>query len=326
MNDAFERDIDYLRISVTDRCNLRCIYCMPAEGVELSSYEDILRLEEIVKIIRSAVTLGIKKVRFTGGEPLVRKGITDLIKQTSEMPEIKDISLTTNGILLPEMAKGLKKAGLNRVNISLDTLSPQKYEHMTRGGQFSKVWLGIEAAGDAGLGPVKLNTVVIRGLNDDEIFDFVDLTTKMPIHVRFIELMPIGASQSAAMDTYISSAELLELIGSKREIVPAHEVTGSGPARYFRIPGAPGTVGVISPISSHFCSTCNRVRLTAEGQLRPCLQSPREIDLRVPLRSGASEQELADIIKLAINSKPEKHDLAHTGWEGNRRVMNQIGG
>lgn len=326
MNDAFERNIDYLRISVTDRCNLRCIYCMPAEGVELSSYEDILRLEEIVKIIKSAVTLGIKKIRFTGGEPLVRKGIVDLIKQTSEMPEIKDISLTTNGILLPEMAKSLKKAGLNRVNISLDTLSPQKYAEITRGGQFGKVWLGLEAARDAGLDPVKLNTVIIRGLNDDEIFDFVDLTTKMPIHVRFIELMPIGASQAAAMDTYISSAELLEMIGSQREIIPEYDVAGSGPAKYFRIPGAPGTVGVISPISSHFCASCNRVRLTAEGQLRPCLQSPQEIDLRVPLRSGASEAELADIIKLAINSKPEKHDLAQTGWEGNRRVMNQIGG
>lgn len=326
MHDAFQRNIDYLRISVTDRCNLRCIYCMPAEGVELSSYEDILRLEEIVKIIRSAVTLGIKKIRFTGGEPLVRKGITDLIKQTSEMPEIEDISMTTNGILLPEMAKSLKKAGLNRVNISLDTLSPQKFAQMTRGGQFGKVWLGIEAARDAGLGPVKLNTVVIRGMNDDEIFDFVDLTTKMPIHVRFIELMPIGASQFAAHDAYISSAELLHMIGSERQLVPENEITGSGPAKYFRIPGAPGTVGVISPISSHFCSSCNRVRLTAEGQLRPCLQSPREIDLRVPLRSGATERELAEIIQYAINSKPEKHDLAQTGWEGNRRVMNQIGG
>lgn len=326
MHDAFQRDIDYLRISVTDRCNLRCIYCMPAEGVELSSCDEILRLEEIVKVIRSAVTLGIKKVRFTGGEPLVRKGIIDLIKQTREMPEIKDISLTTNGILLPEMAKDLKNAGLNRVNISLDTLSPQKFEDITRCGQFSKVWLGIEAATDAGLGPVKLNTVVIRGLNDDEIFDFADLTTKMPIHVRFIELMPIGTSQFAARDAYISSDELLQMIKSRRELVPEDKIMGSGPAKYFRIPGAPGTVGFISPISSHFCGSCNRVRLTAEGQLRPCLQSPKEIDLRVPLRSGASEQELADIIQLAINNKPEKHDLAQTGWEGNKRVMNQIGG
>lgn len=326
MIDAFERNIDYLRISVTDRCNLRCIYCMPAEGVELSSYQDILRLEEIIKVIRSAVSLGIKKIRFTGGEPLVRKGIIDLVKETSEIPEIQDISMTTNGILLPEMAKSLKKAGLDRVNISLDTLVPQKFAEMTRGGQFGKVWLGIEAASDAGLEPVKLNTVIIRGQNDDEILDFVDLTTKMPIHVRFIELMPIGASQAAARDVYISSDELLHMVGNQREIVPESEVMGSGPAKYYRIPGAPGTVGFISPISSHFCGTCNRVRLTAEGQLRPCLQSPQEIDLRVPLRSGASEQELADVIKLAINSKPEKHDLAQTGWEGNRRVMNQIGG
>lgn len=326
MQDTFQRNIDYLRISVTDRCNLRCIYCMPDEGVELTSYDEILRLEEIVKIVRSAVMVGIKKIRFTGGEPLVRKGIIDLIKQVKDIPEIEDISLTTNGILLPEMAKNLKKAGLTRVNISLDTLSPQKFAKITRNGQLSKAWLGIEAARDAGLDPVKINTVVIRGLNDDEIFDFVDLTTKMPVHVRFIELMPIGASQYAAHDSYISSDELLAMIGKRRDIVPENGVMGSGPARYFRIPGAPGTVGVISPISSHFCGSCNRVRLTAEGQLRPCLQSPREIDLKNPLRNGASEAELANIIRLAINSKPEKHDLAQSGWEGNRRVMNQIGG
>ncbi len=326
MNDAFQRNINYLRISVTDKCNLKCIYCMPEEGVELVRHEEVLRLEEIARIVKSAVMAGIRKVRFTGGEPLIRKGITELVRMVKEIPEIDDIALTTNGILLPEMAAGLRKAGLKRVNISLDTLSPEKYTRITRGGQLGKVWIGIEAARDAGLDPVKINTVVIRGFNDNEIQDFVNLTKKMPLHIRFIELMPIGASKLLARDGYISTNELIETISGKQDIIPEKEVTGGGPAKYYRIPGAPGTIGFISPMSNHFCAKCNRLRLTAEGQLRPCLQSPMEIDLKNPLRNGASLLELANIIKLAINSKPEKHDLEHSGWDGNRRVMTQIGG
>lgn len=326
MNDTFQRSINYLRISVTDKCNLRCIYCMPEGGVELTRHDEILRLEEILQIIKSAVLVGIKKIRFTGGEPLVRKGITELIQMVSEIPEIDDIALTTNGILLPEMAAGLKKAGLKRVNISLDTLSPGKFAQITRGGQLSKAWLGVEAARDAGFDPVKINTVIIRGLNDDEVPDFVDLTKKMPIHVRFIELMPIGASRDAAKEGFVPTQELIDSIMTRQKIVPVKEVAGNGPARYYTIPDAPGTIGFISPISNHFCESCNRLRLTAEGQLRPCLQSPREIDLRTPLRSGASQLELANVIRLAVNSKPEKHDMEVTGWEGNRRVMTQIGG
>ncbi len=326
MNDAFQRNINYLRISVTDKCNLRCVYCMPEEGIELTAHEEVLRLEEILQVIRSAVMVGIRKIRFTGGEPLVRKGITDLIEMVDKIPEIDDIALTTNGILLPEMATGLKKAGLKRVNISLDTLSPEKFAQITRGGRLGKVWQGVEAARDAGFDPVKINTVAIRGFNDDEIQDFIGLTLKMPLHIRFIELMPIGASKLTARGYYISTAELLEKVSSKWHIVPEKEVAGAGPAKYYRIPGAPGTIGFISPISNHFCSNCNRLRLTAEGQLRPCLQSPREIDLKTPLRSGASELELSNIIRLAINSKPEKHDLEQSGWDGNSRVMTQIGG
>ncbi|MHB9094650.1 MAG: GTP 3',8-cyclase MoaA [Eubacteriales bacterium] len=326
MNDAFQRNINYLRISVTDKCNLRCVYCMPEEGIELTAHEEVLRLEEILQVIRSAVIVGIRKIRFTGGEPLVRKGITDLIEMVDKIPEIDDIALTTNGILLPEMATGLKKAGLKRVNISLDTLSPEKFAHITRGGRLGRVWQGVEAARDAGFDPVKINTVAIRGFNDDEIQDFIGLTLKMPLHIRFIELMPIGASKLTARGDYISTAELLEKVSSKWHIVPEKEVAGAGPAKYYRIPGAPGTIGFISPISNHFCSNCNRLRLTAEGYLRPCLQSPREIDLKTPLRSGASELELSNIIRLAINSKPEKHDLEQSGWDGNSRVMTQIGG
>jgi len=326
MNDTFQRNINYLRISVTDKCNLRCVYCMPEEGVRLTGHEEILRLEEIVEIVRSAVLTGIRKVRFTGGEPLVRKGITQLIKMVSEIPEIDDIALTTNGILLPEMAAGLKAAGLQRVNISLDTLSPEKFARITRGGRLNGVWLGIEAALKAGFDPVKINTVVMRGFNEDEVMDFVDLTRKMPLHVRFIELMPIGASESWALDGFIPTAELIETIRTRQEIVPEKGVAGNGPARYYRIPGAPGTIGFISPISDHFCARCNRLRLTAEGQLRPCLQSPGEIDLKTPLRNGASRLELANIIKLAVNSKPEKHNMQQSGWGGNRRMMTQIGG
>ncbi|HWJ02030.1 MAG TPA: GTP 3',8-cyclase MoaA [Verrucomicrobiae bacterium] len=326
MNDAFQRNINYLRISVTDRCNLRCVYCMPEDGVQLAGHDEVLSIEEIVKIVQSAVMVGIRKVRFTGGEPLVRKGIINLIKSINQIPEIDDIALTTNGILLAEMAADLKKAGLKRINVSMDTLSPQKFSQITRGGQLSKVWLGIEKARDAGFDPVKINTVMIRGFNDDELWDIVDLSRKLPLHVRFIELMPIGASEFWAGDSYISTNELIQNIGKKYELVPVKEVAGSGPARYYRIPGALGTIGFISPISSHFCSECNRLRLTTEGQLRPCLHSPREIDLRSPLRSGASKPELANIIREAINSKPEKHDMSVTGWEGNRRVMNQIGG
>lgn len=326
MNDTFARNINYLRISVTDRCNLRCIYCMPEGGVDLARHEEILRLEEIETIVRSAAMTGIRKIRFTGGEPLIRNGITDLIKMVDDIPEIDDIALTTNGILLSKMAAGLKKAGLKRVNISLDTLSSKKFTEITRGGRLSRVWLGIEAALEAGFDPVKINTVAIRGFNDDEVLDFVNLTKKMPLHVRFIELMPIGENFSAARDGYISTTELIDTIGSIEELVPEKEVAGNGPARYYRIPGAPGTVGFISPISNHFCDRCNRLRLTSDGQLRPCLQSPKEIDLKTPLRNGASLLDIANIIRLAVNSKPEKHDMAESGWTGNRRVMTQIGG
>ena len=326
MQDTYQRNINYLRISVTDKCNLRCVYCMPEGGIEQVRHEEILRLEEIARVVESAVITGIRKVRFTGGEPLVRKGMTELIGMVNKIPEIDDIALTTNGVLLSRLAVGLREAGLKRVNISLDTLAPEKFTQITRGGRLSDVWRGIEAARDAGFDPVKINTVIIRGFNSDEIQDFVELTRKIPLHVRFIELMPIGASSSMARDGYISTDELIKSISAKHVIVPEKEVAGGGPAKYYRIPGAPGTIGFISPISNHFCAGCNRLRLTAEGRLRPCLQSPKEIDLKTPLREGASLQELADIIKLAVESKPEKHDLTQSGWAGNKRVMTQIGG
>ncbi|WP_418791668.1 GTP 3',8-cyclase MoaA [Phosphitispora sp. TUW77] len=325
MDDVFQRNINYLRISVTDRCNLRCVYCMPEEGVNLIEHKEILSHEEIIKVIKSAVMVGIRKIRFTGGEPLLRKGITSLIAGVNEIPEIDDIALTTNGILLPKMVLELKEAGLKRINISLDTLVPEKFYRITRGGSLAKVWLGIESALDAGFEPVKINTVVIRGFNDDEVYDFAELAAKMPLNVRFIELMPIGVSDLMDWTGFVATAELLERLLARYNLVP-EKVAGNGPAKSYRIPDAPGTIGFISPISNHFCALCNRLRLTSEGQLRPCLQSPLEIDLKTPLRSGATPEELAEVIRFAINSKPEKHNMEQTGWKGNRRIMTQIGG
>ncbi|MFZ5639583.1 MAG: GTP 3',8-cyclase MoaA [Bacillota bacterium] len=327
MRDEFARDINYLRISVTDRCNLRCVYCMPPEGVSLAERDTILRNEEFLTIIRVAVKTGIRKIRLTGGEPLVRKGIVDLVREIGSIPAIDDIALTTNGVLLPQFAFPLKKAGLKRVNISLDTLKPERFREITRNGEIGQVWAGIRAARRVGLKPIKLNVVVIRGFNDDEIMDFINLTKKMPLHVRFIELMPIGASDCWAADKMITVPQIRSIIAAGGvELEPAKPVAGSGPAKYYRVPGAAGTVGFISAISDHFCGSCNRLRLTSEGQLRPCLQSPVEVDLRTPLRAGCSEDELAALINRTVAAKPEKHTMVTRGWDDNNRMMSQIGG
>lgn len=327
MRDEFARDINYLRISVTDRCNLRCVYCMPPGGVSLMEHDRILRNEEFLTIIRAAVKTGIRKIRLTGGEPLVRKGIGDLVREIGRLPEIDDLALTTNGILLPQYAYALKKAGLKRVNISLDTLKPERFREITRVGELGQVWAGIKAARRVGLKPIKLNVVVMRGFNDDEIMDFVQLTKEMPLHVRFIELMPIGTSDSWAKDKMITVPEIQKLIAdSGLNLEPAGTVAGNGPARYFRAPGAVGTVGFISAISNHFCADCNRLRLTSEGQLRPCLQSPVEVDLRTPLRASQSEDELAELIEQTVAMKPERHTMVTEGWHENTRTMSQIGG
>lgn len=327
MRDEFARDINYLRISVTDRCNLRCVYCMPPEGVTLMERDRILRNEEFLDIIRAAVKTGIRKIRLTGGEPLVRKGIIDLVRGIGSISAIDDLALTTNGVMLPQFAYPLKKAGLKRVNISLDTLKPERFREITRTGDLGQVWAGIRAARRVGLKPIKLNVVAMRGFNDDEIMDFVDLTKKLPLHVRFIELMPIGASDGWAIDKMITVPEILgRITAGGTELEAAKPVPGNGPARYFRVPGATGTVGFISAISDHFCADCNRLRLTSEGQLRPCLQSPLEVDLRTPLRAGQSEDELAGIISRTVAIKPEKHTMVTEGWHDNTRVMSQIGG
>lgn len=322
--DSFHRPINYLRVSVTDRCNLRCVYCMPLEGIDTLSHTDILRYEEIVKVATAAAEMGINKVRLTGGEPLVRANLPELVNMLSDISGLDDLSLTTNGILLSQYADDLKAAGLNRVNISLDSLDPEKYTRITRLGSLPDVYKGIESARSAELRPVKINMVVMRSINDDEILDFARRTINEEWHVRFIEFMPVGHNDQNDSNPFISIAEIANRIETLGRLQP-HRLDGNGPAKYYRLPDAKGTIGFISPISEHFCFQCNRLRLTADGKLRPCLLSDDEIDLREPLRQGAFVDDLKGIIQQAIDSKPECHRLK-LGTTARNRSMCQIGG
>ncbi|MEK6692486.1 MAG: GTP 3',8-cyclase MoaA [Nitrospirota bacterium] len=326
LQDHFERRIDYMRISVTDRCNLRCIYCMPSEGVRFIEHREILRYEEILRIVRIATRLGISKVRITGGEPLVRKDIVRLIESLAEMTEIEDISLTTNGVLLKAYAGDLSRAGLQRVNVSLDSLSPERYEIITRGRHLSDVWDGIEEAENAGLKPVKINIVPIKGFNDDEILDFAMLTLRRPVDVRFIEFMPIGAKEMWDERKYISTGEIKERIRTLGDLVPDRSERQAGPAENYRLPGAVGVIGFISPLTNHFCSSCNRLRLTADGKMRPCLFSESEIDLKNPIRNGCDDTEIERLLSLAVSVKPKEHRLGERIPRRFQRTMSKIGG
>jgi len=320
--DSYHRPINYLRISVTDRCNLRCIYCMPPEGIPLMSHGDVLRYEEIDLVARAAADLGITKLRLTGGEPLVRAGLTDLVAMLAGIKGIDDISMTTNGVLLERYASELKKAGLHRVNISLDSLRPERFHKITRIGKLDDVLSGIEAAREVGLNPVKINMVVIRGTNDDEISHFALLTLSDAWHVRFIEFMPFieNDKKNRFLVPVFEIMERIEALGKLEPSLP----NGVGPAKYYRFPGAKGTIGFISPVTECFCQACNRMRLTADGKLRPCLFSDDEIDLRSPLRQGATVEEIKRLIRQAVAAKPERHKLiAGVTCE---RFMSQIGG
>jgi cyclic pyranopterin phosphate synthase len=327
--DAYNRPISYLRISVTDRCNLRCIYCMPPEGVAPRSHEEILHYEEIATIVRAAADLGITKIRLTGGEPLVRLGLVDLVHMIAQVPGVDDLAMTTNGILLPRYAAALAEAGLQRVNISLDTLRPERFHHITRRGRLEDVLAGMEAAQAAGLTPIKINTVVIRGMNDDEVVDLARKTAESAWNVRFIELMPVGngmLTEGGWRERVVTGKEIRRRIElSLGALEPAKMSAGSGPARYYRLPAASGTLGFITPISEHFCYQCNRLRLTADGQLRPCLLSDDEIDLRTPLRQGANVEHIKDLLMRGIESKPMNHHLDQCQLPENR-VMSEIGG
>ena len=320
--DSFGRTINYLRISVTDRCNLRCLYCMPPEGVPRIPHSEILSYEEIRTVVQAAAELGINKIRLTGGEPLVRADLPKLIKMLSQIEGIRELSLTTNGTLLKHYALELKQAGLSRVNVSLDTLRTDRFQYITRLGRLRDVLEGIEAAREAGFRPVKINAVVMRGVNDDEILDFARMTYDTGWHVRFIELMPFkGVAQ------FVPSVELRQHISLLGELESCTPVTGNGPARCYRLAGAKGTIGFISPLSElSFCSHCNRIRLTPDGKLRPCLLGEDEFDLRMSLRSNVSMEELKHSMLQAVASKRERHHLEGSNVTVMKRKMSQIGG
>jgi len=312
LRDSFERVIDYLRISITDRCNLRCIYCMPTGGVMPIEHKEILSYEEIVRVVRVAAALGVRKIRITGGEPLARKNVTHLVSSLRNITGIEDISLTTNGVLLKKYAKELADAGLNRVNISLDSLIPERYGEITRGGEISLVMKGIEAAEKTGLLPLKINMVPIRGLNDDEIEEFAGLTLNTPYQVRFIEFMPIGAGDLWSDERYISTDEIKKRVEKMGTLAPVR-LRRDGPARYYRFENAPGVLGFISALTHHFCHDCNRLRITADGKLRPCLFSETEIDLKPTLRNSSSDEEIERLLRLSIEVKPEGHTINRRG-------------
>jgi len=328
-SDAHSRAINYLRVSVTDRCNLRCTYCMPPEGIPWIPHETVLRFEEIALIVRAAAEPGISRVRLTGGEPLVRLGICDLVRMLAQIPGVEDLSMTTNGSLLTRYARELKAAGLARVNISLDTLRPERFAAMTRCGRVEDVLAGIEAAHQAGLEPVKINSVVIRGQNDDDVVELARKTLLPGWNVRYIEWMPVGetAPEDGAWRKKVVTAEEMKqrITAELGPLTPDGGTFGCGPARYYRLPGAQGTIGFITPVSEHFCYHCNRLRLTADGQLRPCLLSDNEVDLRTPLRDGADLEQLKSLILQAIEIKPLQHRLNEYSRPENR-VMSQIGG
>ncbi len=327
LNDRFGRSITYLRISVTDRCNLRCVYCLPETSIQWQARANQLSAEEIVRVTEAAAQTGVKRVRLTGGEPLVRPDIVEIVARLASIPGIEEVSLTTNAMLLERLAQPLAEAGLKRVNISLDTLDEDKFKRITRGGSLDRLWRGIAAAEAVQLAPLKLNTVVVNGVNADELPALARLTIENPWHVRFIELMPVGNAQNwgdgfpALPERYISVREMKTRL-SGFGLEPTTPPTGNGPARTFRIPGALGTIGFISPLGEHFCQNCNRLRLTADGYLRPCLLLDGEVNVRAALRAG---EPLLPLFQKAVDAKPESHELHLQHYPESRR-MAQIGG
>ena len=310
MLDRHNRNITYLRLSVTDRCSLRCRYCMPAEDVP--GGDCLCSAEELVEIARAAAACGIRKVRLTGGEPLVRRGILEICRGIAAIPGVEELCLTTNGAALARLAKPLREAGVSRLNISLDTLRPERYAYMTRVGRLEDVFRGLEAAEEAGFTGTKLNVVLMKGFNDDEIPDFLDLSCRYPVEVRFIELMPIGEGRNAQ---FLPAEAVLDACPCLQPL------EGSGVARRYRSPGGRGTVGLIEPMSHRFCAACDRIRVTADGKLKPCLHSRQEISLR-----GLSGEALRLAIEAGIAAKPERHYMNETGRSEAGRRMNQIGG
>lgn len=325
MNDNFAREINYLRISVTDLCNLRCRYCMPEEGIDNKlGHQKILRLEDYARIVKVATRAGIRKVRLTGGEPLVRKNLVQLVRFIADIPEIDDIAITTNGVLFPRVAREMKAAGLNRINISLDSLKEERYGYITRAGNLSQAKLAIFKALELGLNPVKINMVVIKGFNDDEVIDFARMAHEYPLHIRFIEFMPIGDLLFWQKDRLMEADMIKAMIEKEFKLKIANDIQGNGPARYYQTEGGQGSIGFISPMSNHFCSRCNRIRMTADGMLRGCLYEKQETDLKPALAIG--DEEILRLINQTIKKKPARHHM-NEGWgKENERKMYQIGG
>jgi len=307
---AGNRNINYLRISVTDRCNFRCRYCVPSTPFRVIEHDRISRYEEILRITNLACDMGITKVRITGGEPFVRKGIFSFLERLCRIEALKDISITTNGALLNrEKIQALRDMGISRLNFSLDTLSPEKFKAITQRDRFQQVWDAIHTAHALGIAPLKINTVALKGFNDDEIQAIAGLTLKYPFHIRFIEYMPMGDSD-VEKQQQILTHEIQDLIvGAHGPLTPVERDENDGPAKKFRLAQAPGILGFITPVSSHFCSECNRLRLTSRGTLRPCLLKNYETDILTPIRSGATDNELKKIIDSALTQKPLFHDL-----------------
>ncbi len=324
--DQYDRHLNYLRISVTDRCNLRCLYCIPPDGIAKLGHGDILTYEEILRLARIAVNLGVDKIRLTGGEPLVRKGIYEFIPRLTALPGLKEVSLTTNGIYLRDNLEKLRSAGIKRINVSLDTLHREKYEKITGYDGFQQVWEGIRLARKLKFQPIKINVVVIKGINDDEILDFARMTLDKPYHIRFIEYMPVGEHNSWSNEKFISTDEIKEKILEIGGLHPVLSNPFDGPAERFRLEGGKGEIGFIGALSNHFCESCNRLRLTSEGHLRGCLFSDSEIDVKGPLREGKADDYLIRLITRAIESKPKSPKGMSPEMRKCVRHMSSIGG
>lgn len=325
--DNNNRKINYLRLSITDRCNLRCMYCMPEEGIDFLAHDKILTYEEILRVAGLAVLRGIRKVRLTGGEPLVRKGFTGFLKELSQVEGLEEITITTNGVLLKQYAAEIRDCGVHRINISLDSLKPEKFKRITGKDFFSQVWEGIQEVERLGFSPVKINVVAIKGINDDEIEDFGRLTLEKPYHIRFIEHMPVGGSNSWNSEKFLPILEIYNRLLKVGPLIPIKRRNNlDGPAQRYKIENAKGEIGLIGALSNHFCAVCNRLRLTADGHLRSCLFSEDEIDIMPQLRGGEKDEAILALIEKAINEKPERHNLKRQGHRSCTRQMSSIGG
>ena len=323
--DPYNRHLNYLRISITDRCNLKCIYCVPRDLIPRLSHDDILTYEEILRLVRIGIKLGISKIRVTGGEPLVRKGVYGFLSDLSGIDGLADLSLTTNGVSLKANLKKIKAAGIKRINISLDTLNRTKFERITGFNLFDQVWQGIEMALEMGFHPIKLNIVALNGINDDELTDMAGLSFEYPLHIRFIEYMPIGESQ-IGNGPLLLAPEIKKRISVLGSLIPVTNTIDDGPAQRYHFEGAAGEIGFIHALSHHFCDRCNRLRLTARGRLRPCLLSDHHEDVKKVMRTGGTDEELMEVFFKAVRHKPSDHNLAIQNPSRVCGQMSSIGG